>query len=89
MEVASMMQSSLIGKVEKAGRYALEKNRVSFSTFTASFKGDHDSYSVVYDQGKWRCTCHSFAQSGLCSHTMALQKILDGMIPVEEPVSAV
>ena len=84
-----MMQSSLIGKVEKARRYALEKNRVSFSTFTASFKGDHDSYSVAYDQGKWRCTCHSFAQFGLCSHTMALQKILEGMIPVEEPASVV
>ena len=28
----------------KARRYALEKNRVSFSTFTASFEGEHDSY---------------------------------------------
>ena len=84
-----MMQSSLIGKVEKARRYALEKNRVSFSTFTASFEGEHDSYSVAYSQGKWRCTCHSFTQFGLCSHTMALRKILEGMLPVEEPVSVV
>lgn len=82
-----MMQSSLIGKVEKAKRYATERNRVSFSAFTASFEGEHDRYSVRYEDGRWRCSCTSFSQAGLCSHVMAMQRMLDGMVPAAEPVA--
>jgi hypothetical protein len=89
MEVDLMMQSSFIGKVEKARLYAQEKDRVCFSTFSACFKGDNDSHSVTYDRGKWSCTCHSFMHAGLCSHTMAMQKMLDGMVIPEQPVVVV
>lgn len=77
------MQSSLIGKIEKAKRYAEERDRVLFSDLTVKFRGDHDSYSVTYKGGKWHCTCHFFLSWGLCSHTMALQKILTEMLPEE------
>lgn len=77
------MQSSLIGKIEKARRYAQETDRVTFSDFSVQFRGENDRYTTAYRSGKWQCTCHFFASWGLCSHTMALQKILENMLPVE------
>jgi hypothetical protein len=78
-----MMQSSLIGKIEKARRYAQETDRVTFSDFSVRFRGENDSYTTAYKDGKWHCTCHFFASWGLCSHSMALQKILENMLPPE------
>ena len=75
------MQSSLIGKIEKAHRYAQEQERITFSDFTASFRGEHDTYSLSYKEGQWHCSCSFFSKWGLCSHTMALQKILSEMLP--------
>ena len=80
------MQSSLIGKIEKAKRYAQERSRVTFTDFTVSFRGDNDKYVLSYEEGKWCCSCHFFSTRGMCSHTMALQRILAEMLP-EEVVS--
>ena len=77
------MQSSLIGKIEKAKRYAQEKGRITFTGLTASFQGEHDSYVLSYREGKWHCSCHFFATRGTCSHCMALQRILAEMLPEE------
>ena len=77
------MQSSLIGKIEKANRYAQETERVTFSDLSVKFQGEHDNYTTSYKEGKWHCSCHFFSNWGLCSHTMALQKILDNMLPTE------
>ena len=33
------MDSGLIGKIEKAKRYAEERDRITFTKFTATFKG--------------------------------------------------
>jgi hypothetical protein len=77
------MQSSLIGKIEKAKRYAQERDRVTFSELTAKFRGENDEYAVSYSDGKWHCTCHFFSQWGQCSHTMALEQILRDMLPQE------
>jgi hypothetical protein len=77
------MQSSLIGKIEKAKRYAQEKNRVTFRELTVKFHGENSDYDVTLKDGKWRCTCSFFSKWGLCSHTMALEKILETMLPPE------
>ena len=77
------MQSSLIGKIEKAKLYAQEKNRVTFSDLSVKFKGENDTYDVSYRDNKWNCTCHFFSSWGTCSHTMALEKMLDHMLPEE------
>ncbi len=77
------MQSSLIGKIEKAKRYAQEKDRVTFSELSVKFRGENDDYSVSYRDSKWHCSCPFFASWGLCSHTMALEKILGHMLPEE------
>lgn len=82
------MQSSLIGKVEKAKRYAQEPDRVTLSEFSADFRGDHDSYTVTYQHNKWHCTCHFFSQRQTCSHTMALQRLFAGVLPEEASSSA-
>jgi hypothetical protein len=77
------MQSSLIGKIEKAKRYAQEPDRVTISQLSVKFRGEHNNYDTEYINGKWRCSCHFFATWGLCSHTMALEKILGNMLPKE------
>lgn len=77
------MHSSLIGKIEKARRYAEERDRVVFTSFKTTFRGEHDTYDVEYADGRWKCTCNFFSGWGVCSHTMALQRILAGMLPKE------
>jgi hypothetical protein len=81
------LQSSLIGKIEKARRYAQEPDRISFRDFAVSFHGEHDDYRVSYRNEKWECTCNFFGQWGLCSHTMALQRVLGEMLPMAARVS--
>ena len=75
------MHSSLIGKIEKAHRYAQERERITFSEFAVSFRGEHSSYKAGYKDGQWHCSCSFFPKWGLCSHTMALQKVLGEMLP--------
>ena len=82
------MDSSLIGKIDKARKYAEEKGRVTITTLKASFEGNHNSYDVEFDGGAWSCPCHFFAARGLCSHTMALQRILEDML-AQAPLSSV
>ncbi len=77
------MQSSLIGKIEKAKRYAEETDRISFTEFSVKFRGDNDSHTTGYQDGKWHCSCHFFSSWGLCCHTMALERILANMLPEE------
>ncbi|MCD6452717.1 MAG: hypothetical protein J7K77_00225 [Dehalococcoidales bacterium] len=77
------MQSSLIGKIEKAKRYAQEPGRVTFSSLSVEFRGENDNYITEYKDGKWHCSCNFFSKWGTCSHTMALERILDGMLPKE------
>ena len=82
------MDYGMIGKIEKAKRYAQEKGRFRFEQFTVSFTGDNNPHTVSFDHGTWRCDCDFFATRSLCSHTMALERILDQMIPAAEPEPA-
>ena len=77
------MHSSLIGKIEKAHRYAEERERITFSDFAVSFRGEHSIYELSYKEGNWHCSCSFFPKWGLCSQTMALQNILAEMMPRE------
>mgnify|MGYP005839204307 CR=1 FL=1 len=76
-----MLHSSLISKIEKAKRYAEERDRIAFSSFKVTFRGDHNTYQTNFDSGKWLCQCPFFQSHGYCSHIMALQRILDRMVP--------
>ena len=77
------MQSSLIGKIEKAKRYAEEKDRITFSELAVRFRGENNDYDTSYRDGKWHCTCSFFSSWGMCSHTMAMERILAEMLPPE------
>ena len=77
------VHSSLIGKIDKAKRYAQEPERVRFSRLEATFKGEHDEYVVSYADGNWHCSCAFFAGWNVCSHTMALHRMLTPMLPRE------
>jgi hypothetical protein len=74
------VHSSMIGKVEKAMRYAHEPDRVKITRFTASFAGDNGSHTITLDGETWHCDCHLFESAGGCTHTLAVQKMLDPML---------
>ncbi|MBW6466438.1 MAG: SWIM zinc finger family protein [Brevefilum sp.] len=74
------MDSGMIGKIEKAKRYAEERDRIVFKQFNVIFTGNHSDHTVTYDEGHWHCTCDFFQSRGLCSHTMALETVLDQMV---------
>ena len=76
------MNSSMIGKIEKAHRYANEPERIRFQRFEATFRGGHDDYVVRLNGDSWSCTCHTFESHvvGTCSHVMAMQQMLGKML---------
>ena len=81
------MDSSMIGKVEKAHRYAREHDRLQFSQITVSIAGDNGTHQVRLDGEQWECNCDFFSHRRACAHTMTLELILDGMLPSESAVA--
>jgi len=81
------MRSSLIGKIDKANRYAQEPGRVTLSNLTADFHGENANHKISYAEGKWQCSCDFFSQWKTCSHVMALQLMLANELPKEALVS--
>lgn len=77
------MNSGFIGKIEKAKRYAEEKGRIRFESFQVHFEGENGPHEVSLNKNRWQCTCDFFASREVCSHTMALERVLDGMLPQE------
>ena len=78
------MDSSIIGKVDKARKYAEEKERVSITNLQATFHGNHNTYEVSFNSGSWNCQCLFFSTRGTCGHTMAMQRMLDQMLTKED-----
>ena len=74
------MDSSIVSKIDKSRTYAEEKERVTITSLQASFDGNHNSYQVTFGEDGWNCRCHYFDTRGVCSHTMALERILEGML---------
>jgi len=77
------MRSSLIGKIEKAKRYANEPGRVTLNSLAADFHGENADHKVCYAEGRWSCSCHFFGQWDTCSHVMALQEMFRDKLPKE------
>lgn len=78
------MDSGMIGKIHKAKQYAEERDRIEFTQFSVTFRGENNDHKITYHSGKWNCECSFFASHGVCSHTMALEKVLEGMIQPQE-----
>jgi hypothetical protein len=77
------MDSGMIGKIQKSKRYAEEPERIRFEQFQVSFRGTNSKHRVTYEDGQWRCTCNFFTSRGVCSHTMAMERLLGVMLPPE------
>jgi hypothetical protein len=75
------MDYGMIGKIEKAKRYAEERDRIRVDALTVTFDGANNPHTVRFQDGGWQCDCDFFQTRARCSHTMALEIILDGMIP--------
>lgn len=75
------MDYGLIGKVEKAKRYAEETERIRFKEFSVTIDGDNNPHHLRFTNGNWNCDCNFFHTRGFCSHTMAMERILGPMLP--------
>ena len=78
------MDSGMIGKIQKAKRYAEQRDRIHFNSFNVTFEGENNPHTVNYTDGKWACDCDFFQTRGRCSHTMALEIILEKMVVLSE-----
>ena len=76
------MDSGMIGKIEKAKRYAQERERFHFEALTVTIDGANNPHRISYADGKWNCDCDFIHSHGLCVHSMALEELLKGMLPI-------
>jgi len=76
---------NIVSDVKKAQRYTRERDRIRIRSFRCDFEGYNKRHLITYEDGIWDSSATFFAQRGICSHTMALEKILKGYV---EPVRA-
>ena len=75
------MDYGMIGKIEKAKRYAEERERFLFNKFDVTFHGDNNNHQVKFENGAYDCDCAFFTTHGRCAHSMALDILLKDMVP--------
>ena len=78
------MHSGMIGKVAKAHRYADQRERFEVNALAVTIRGDNADHHVELEDGRWSCGCDFFSHNGACAHTMALELLLQGMLPAPE-----
>ena len=75
------MDYGMISKIEKAKIYSEERDRIEFESLKVRIQGDNNADHVVeYNAGDWSCDCGFFGSRGVCSHTMAMERILTDMV---------
>lgn len=82
------MDYGMVSKIEKAKRYAEQRDRIRFVSFNVTFDGDNNPHTVTYQDGQWTCDCSFFQSRKVCSHTMALERVLAEMLPESNPTEA-
>ena len=75
------MDSGMIGKIDKAKRYAEQRERFLFKKFEVAFRGDNSNHYVTFNDGTFKCDCDFFHSHNRCGHTMALEILLKDMLP--------
>ena len=71
---------NVVSDVEKAGRYAQESDRVHVHALEATLRGLNSEHRVRFAGGDWHCDSDSFRLRGVSSHTIAMERLLKGMI---------
>jgi len=74
------MDYGLIGKLEKAKRYAEDRKRFRLNQFDLTFHGDNNDHHVTYDNGIFTCDCEFYLTHRRCGHSMALEILFKDMI---------
>lgn len=77
------MHSDLIGKIEKARRYAEQPERIQLGEVKAVFNGGNSNHQIELKDGHWSCDCSFFNHWGTCAHVMAMQRVLNPMLSEE------
>lgn len=72
---------NVVSDVEKAKRYAQETDRIRFKTLDVTFQGENNSHHISFSENGWDCDTSFFKSRGVDSHTMALERLLKGMLP--------
>jgi hypothetical protein len=75
-----LVDYGMVSKIEKAKRYAEQRDRIRFVSFEVTFDGDNNPHTVTYRNGAWECDCSFFSSRKVCSHSMAMERVLDGML---------
>ena len=78
-----MLNSSLIGKIEKAKRYQQEPERINFQSLSVTVNGENATHTVSLEGTTWDCDCNFFHHYNTCSHVMAMQRILAPMLTAD------
>jgi hypothetical protein len=81
------MDYGMIGKIEKAKKYAEQRDRFHVEALKITFNGDNNPHTIMLNNGIWQCDCDFFQTRGRCSHTMALERILEGLDGLQEKVA--
>jgi hypothetical protein len=89
LERRHTMDYGMIGKIEKAKFYAEERDeRIQFRSLHVSILGDNDlTHDVKYNNGEWYCDCNYFSSHQVCSHTMAMERVLGNMVEIGVPAT--
>lgn len=77
------MHSDLIGKIEKARRYAQEPERIALGELKATFHGGNNDHIITLTKDQWSCDCEFFRVWQTCAHVMAFQKLFNPMLSDE------
>ncbi|GAC1562616.1 MAG: hypothetical protein NVS4B8_20820 [Herpetosiphon sp.] len=77
------MHSDLIGKIDKAKRYAQEPERVAIDTISLHFRGGSSDHKITLTNDQWSCECNFFKTWHTCSHVMAMQRLLAPMLSAQ------
>ncbi len=80
---------NVVSDVEKAKNYAERLGELmTFTSFEAGFRGGHNDYTISYKNGVWDCDNPYFVTHGVCSNTMAMERMLKGMVkPLTMPAA--
>lgn len=79
---------NVVSDVEKAKRYAEEPDRIQVTGFEVAIRGDNSEHYTTYNtQTGFHCDCSFFASRDVCCHTMAMERVLKGMIPASSTVT--
>lgn len=77
------MDYGMIGKIEKAKRYAEERDRITFNSFAVRFNGDNNAYDMTLAEHGWNCSCPGFHSHKICPHVMTIERLFKPMLKRE------